>query len=182
MEELAPGIALFNNVFLTAQEWVDKIENSVLNGESRWRGAATKSNPTGEIDYTKSRVTYTLDPISEEFNSALDREIKPFINVYSTTYGCLLDDIWEPAQLLKYGVGMRFTNHIDDHPGALRRVSYSFYINGNYDGGEIEFPRFGIKVKPRANQLLVFPSNYVYNHIVHEVKDGVRYAVVQWVR
>jgi predicted 2-oxoglutarate/Fe(II)-dependent dioxygenase YbiX len=55
-------------------------------------------------------------------------------------------------------------------------------MNDNYTGGEISFPRFGITYKPKANELLMFPSNYVYNHSVAEVTAGNRYAVVTWGR
>jgi predicted 2-oxoglutarate/Fe(II)-dependent dioxygenase YbiX len=56
----------------------------------------------------------------------------------------------------------------------------SFYLNDEYEGGEIEFSRFGLNVKPKANQAIFFPSNYVYNHTVHPVTSGTRYAVVGW--
>ena len=55
-------------------------------------------------------------------------------------------------------------------------------MNDNYTGGEINFPRFGITFKPKANQMIVFPSNYVYNHSVSPVIEGSRYAVVGWLR
>ena len=86
----------------------------------------------------------------------------------------------EGWQILKYGVGQHFVNHVDDSKGYPRTVSMSFYLNDNYEGGEIEFPRFGIQVKPEANQLIMFPSNYVYNHVVNPVTKGTRYAIVGW--
>jgi predicted 2-oxoglutarate/Fe(II)-dependent dioxygenase YbiX len=56
----------------------------------------------------------------------------------------------------------------------------SFYLNDDYEGGEIEFPRFGLQVKPEPNQMIMFPSNYVYNHVVNPVTSGTRYAIVAW--
>jgi predicted 2-oxoglutarate/Fe(II)-dependent dioxygenase YbiX len=55
-------------------------------------------------------------------------------------------------------------------------------MNDNYSGGEINFPRFGISYKPAANEILMFPSTYVYNHSVSEVTEGTRYAVVSWMK
>ena len=54
----------------------------------------------------------------------------------------------------------------------------SYFLNDNYIGGEIEFARFNLKIKPKANQALFFPSNYVYNHQVHDVISGTRYTIV----
>ena len=75
-----------------------------------------------------------------------------------------------------------FSNHIDDHKDYPRRVSTVYYLNDNYTGGEINFPRFGITFKPKANQMIVFPSNFMYNHSVSPVIEGNRYAVVSWLR
>jgi predicted 2-oxoglutarate/Fe(II)-dependent dioxygenase YbiX len=61
-------------------------------------------------------------------------------------------------------------------------MSTVYYFNDDYTGGEVIFPRFDIKYKPVANELLVFPSTYVYNHSVVPVVEGTRYAVVSWLR
>lgn len=83
---------------------------------------------------------------------------------------------------LKIWSGTKFVNHIDDHQDYHRRVSTVYYLNENYTGGEINFPRFDIVFKPKANQMIVFPSTYVYNHSVSPVIEGERYAVVSWMR
>jgi hypothetical protein len=51
-------------------------------------------------------------------------------------------------------------------------------INDEYVGGEIEFPYIGVKYTPKAGDLLMFPSNYIASHQVHECKDGNRYAYI----
>ena len=101
------------------------------------------------------------------------------LNTYFRTYSAQIER-YENPQLLRYGKNQRFHNHIDDHPFFTRRVSLTFYINDDYEGGDIEFDRFGVRVKAKANQLLVFPSNYMYSHQVHPVESGLRYVVVQW--
>ena len=81
-------------------------------------------------------------------------------------------------------------------------------LNDDYEGGEIEFPRFNLKYKPKANELLLFPSGYeggefvmfddyvielkqgdvlmfpsvfLYPHRVNPVTKGVRDTFVSWV-
>lgn len=98
-----------------------------------------------------------------------------------TSFGVAFSD-HDSYQILKYSKGQKFTNHIDDHPQYLRRISSIYYINDDYIGGEINFSRFNISYKPKANELLVFPSTYVYNHSVSEVTDGTRYSVVSWLK
>jgi predicted 2-oxoglutarate/Fe(II)-dependent dioxygenase YbiX len=55
------------------------------------------------------------------------------------------------------------------------------YLNDDYLGGEIEFPHYDVKIKPEAGTLVLFPSNYAYRHIAHEVTSGIKYALVTWI-
>jgi predicted 2-oxoglutarate/Fe(II)-dependent dioxygenase YbiX len=84
-------------------------------------------------------------------------------------------------ELLRYGKGQHFSNHVDDCLRYPRRVSSAYYINDNYTGGEINFPRFNVSYKPKANEMIVFPAAFIYNHSVSEVTEGTRYAVVSWI-
>ena len=101
-------------------------------------------------------------------------------NHYKAKYGVSFSK-HSSYDILKYGEGQMFTNHIDHHPDYQRTISLVYYFNDDYEGGEINFPRFDISFKPKANQLIIFPSTYVYNHSVSEVTSGTRYAVVSWI-
>ena len=83
---------------------------------------------------------------------------------------------------MKYDVGGKFNEHNDDGGGRFRRVSTVFYINDNYEGGELEFINFDVKIKPKALDMVIFPSSYVYSHKVHEITNGTRYAIASWIR
>ena len=87
---------------------------------------------------------------------------------------------FESPQLLRYGKEQMFHDHIDDHPFFTRRISLTYYLNDDYEGGDVEFKRHGLRFKAKKNDLLIFPSNFIYNHQVHPVTDGLRYVVVQW--
>jgi predicted 2-oxoglutarate/Fe(II)-dependent dioxygenase YbiX len=49
-----------------------------------------------------------------------------------------------------------------------------------YEGGEIYFPRLDWSYKPKANTLLVFPSNDKFVHGVTKVTKGERYTFAIW--
>jgi len=57
-------------------------------------------------------------------------------------------------------------------------VSLVGYLNDNYDGGEIAFDMYDIKVKPDAGDLIIFPSNYMFMHKAMPVTSGVKYSIV----
>lgn len=52
-----------------------------------------------------------------------------------------------------------------------------FYINDDYEGGELYFPNQGIQFKPKAGAAYFFPGDKNYIHGVTEIKSGIRYTV-----
>lgn len=50
------------------------------------------------------------------------------------------------------------------------------YINDDYEGGELWFPAYKLKFKPKAGTLVFFPSNNRYAHCVTEVSSGLRFT------
>ena len=84
---------------------------------------------------------------------------------------------WE---ILQYSTDGFFKNHIDDGPAHPRTVSIILYFNDDYEGGEIEFPNFNVLYKPKAGEVLVFPSAFIYNHNIKEITAGTRYAAVNF--
>lgn len=52
-----------------------------------------------------------------------------------------------------------------------------FYINDDYEGGELYFPNQGIQFKPKAGSAYFFPGDMNYIHGVTPIKSGIRYVV-----
>jgi predicted 2-oxoglutarate/Fe(II)-dependent dioxygenase YbiX len=55
------------------------------------------------------------------------------------------------------------------------KITIIYYINDDYEGGEVEFPDESppLKIKPKANSVVIFPSSLV--HGVLPVTSGNRY-------
>lgn len=51
-----------------------------------------------------------------------------------------------------------------------------FYLNDDYDGGELYFPKQNIQFKPKSGAAYFFPGDMNYIHGVSEVKGGIRYT------
>jgi hypothetical protein len=200
--EIAPGIMSYEGVI--PEEFfntlVVDIEEGVVSAKIDWEKAQVKSGIGEKVENTidkESRDTQTIVvPYSEiekddysnfpsSFYTSLSNlfleNLIPLEVNYQNNYS--VSCTWHDAySILKYGVGQKFVNHIDDHPDFHRRVSTLYYINDDYSGGELNFPRFNLSFKPKANQMIVFPSTYVYNHSVSPVTEGTRYAVVSWLK
>lgn len=51
-----------------------------------------------------------------------------------------------------------------------------FYINDDYEGGELYFPEQDIQFKPKAGAAYFFPGDRYYIHGVTEITSGTRYT------
>lgn len=88
---------------------------------------------------------------------------KPFYNFYFT----------------KFENGAKEIPMKDNHKNENNRtISFKYFINDNYDGGETEFLDLGIKIKPKSGQLLVHPATQAY--VEREVKNGNKYQLITW--
>jgi Rps23 Pro-64 3,4-dihydroxylase Tpa1-like proline 4-hydroxylase len=81
--------------------------------------------------------------------------------------------------LLRYDKGGYLPPH-QDQGVSTRVLSVLLYLNDDYEGGEIEFPQSGVKIKPSAGSLIFFPSNFLYVHTVHPLISGQRYSLPNW--
>jgi hypothetical protein len=196
-EEIAPGIVIYSDVIPNSEDLYKDIEEGMASAGFSWDAASVKES-TDPMVNKKTRDTSTFgipykgkiedvsvqslgDALLNNLNNLFFESFDPIERDYMETYGIFTE--WHDSYgVLKYGEGQQFTNHIDDHPTYHRRISTVYYLNENYTGGEINFPRFGVTLKPKANQMIVFPSTYVYNHSVSPVIEGERYAVVSWMK
>lgn len=66
-----------------------------------------------------------------------------------------------------------------DMPGRQFFLTCTVYINDNYDGGDIEFYVDGefISYKPKAGDIMVFPSGEPYYHGVKTATNGNKYLI-----
>lgn len=186
MKELAPGIVVFENIFLDSLEYLNIIKKEniawqpaevLLNDKKHESGTNYKARDTDLImlPHHESEQGGILAKFSKDFYN----NIRPSLDQYLSQYYAKIEK-FESPQLLRYGKEQKFHDHIDDHPLFTRRISITYYLNDDYEGGDVSFKRFNIRFKAKKNNLLIFPSNFVYNHEVHPVTDGLRYVVVQW--
>ena len=88
------------------------------------------------------------------------------------------------VQILRYQPGQRFGLHVDNIAGhkswGARQLSAVCFLNDNYEGGRLEFPRQQRTIEPKAGSLVLFPSNFCFPHEAHVVTRGVKYTAVSW--
>jgi Rps23 Pro-64 3,4-dihydroxylase Tpa1-like proline 4-hydroxylase len=186
MNEISDGIVIVDNIFVDSMEYLVKLSQN----NDLWSLAGIVDDQSSDQSYNKNHRdtdSLLLTDRGKQDNSLLGEFSKKF---YESTNPVILDYIkknnvtfgsFEKSQILRYGLGQKFDMHVDEHPTMPRKVSMIYYANEDYSGGEIEFPNFDLKIKPKANQMIIFPSSSEYAHRVHPVVSGTRFCVVQWI-
>ena len=129
--------------------------------------------------------------ITEEMAKNFEQAVAGcFVNHVVPRYNCEFKS-YEPVQFLGYPVGGHYEGHNDCETFDFetrkwkktmkRDVSFLFYLNDQYGGGELEFGDLGLTIKPKKGMMIAFPSYKDFAHKVHPVTWGYRYSLVSWV-
>ena len=186
---LAYGINLYKNVFTKNQglDIISRLENTIKEDNSfTWNGAQV--NDKEDINDLRNclDLKYRREHLGKflEFNQNLfdiHKEVEDSLDICLRDY----ESFWhlqmnykEAFNFVKYLPGEYFKVHGDHGPYYSCTVSAVVYLNDDYTGGEIDFPRHKVKIKPDAGDIVLFPSNFVYEHASCEVFDGTKYSVV----
>jgi hypothetical protein len=192
VENPALGINLYRNVFSKedSERYINTLESN-LNGSKKHKWSeATVTNSPNPIKKARDCVDFkykqeNLGPKDETNYELIDlheeiyQKLKYCIDDYAKYWGISVV-YYEAFNFVKYeGEGTHFNIHADHGPAYNCTVSAVIYINDDYEGGEIKFPRLDNYVhKPRVGDIAVFPSNYIYEHASLPMKSGTKYCVV----
>lgn len=194
--ELAPDttiagcIDIFENVWPCPKQTIDQVEAECAkpNSGAYWTRAETVGNGpyqearTNALLPVSSLADVSNNPLLQNIHNQFYTMLLAATNPYAKKYGIEEYFYHEGYNLLKYNAGQEYKKHYDGGTKIGRAVSAIVYLNDNFNGGEIEFPNFSVKIKPQAGMLILFPSNYAYAHIAHPVTAGTKYALVTWIR
>lgn len=159
-----------------------------------------------DIDKNCSRITdfqeYFSSDWQREFFVSCEEILYKTMIEYASIYPMVLPCLWWKTQghALAYGpgsdLGLHCDNDINFSPGfepdyqlGIRHVLAAItYFNSsvenideiNFTGGEIHFPYIDVTYKPKAGDILMFPGNYMCTHQVFGVKEGNRYAYLEY--
>lgn len=195
---IGPGIVVYKNLDVYYKTIIPEIEMlsdikiieweqsfAVINDEKVVNKTIRDSSSfilklfSNKIKDDVSQTDDDLYNLSIRISTLINQKIKD----YESFFNVPNENIFEDYRVIKYDINQHFAPHIDDgilRDNLYRRISSVFYINDNYEGGEINFPNFNISYKPNANELLVFPSNFMYVHSVSPITKGTKYCIVGW--
>jgi hypothetical protein len=172
----APGIHVYDNVWAGGFDFVKSLddEGKFVREDYLYDADGNEIDPA----VGKRGVSTWVDSKTPEKDQEICDALEDVIDSYLWHYD-LDPKSREYWRISKYTEGDYFGMHPDDSFGTPRTVSMVYYPNDDYEGGELEFIHFGVKIKPKANQLFLFPSSYIYEHKIHDIGAGnPRYTIV----
>lgn len=186
------GLNIYRNVFSSkdSERYINILESNLTGNKKYKWSEAQVTNSTVPIKKARDAVDFkykqeNLGPRNEDNAELIDlheeiyQKLKYCIDDYARYWGINVV-YYEAFNFVKYeGEGTHFNIHADHGPAYNCTVSAVIYINDNYEGGEIKFPRLDNYVhKPRVGDIAIFPSNYIYEHASLPMKSGTKYCVV----
>ena len=172
-------------------EHIEELMLLTNNKEQITQAQIINTNDKGEdtnVENLENRNTLWYE-IPEEQGNKLEVAISQMYQKFCVPkYNCQFKG-YDPCQFLGYPVGGHYVGHNDSETfdrGKWRRiaerdVSFLFYLNGEFGGGELEFTQLGLTIKPKKGMMIAFPSYKEFAHKVHPVTWGHRYTLVSWV-
>ena len=156
-----------------------------------WDVTQSHVNENGTVvydsDYWKDRVATqpsldknnpSISPVIRGLFERLKPIIENFYNVKALPTGTTIVK-WLPGQFqnphadkeLHEGPDAGLPNDFPNYD-----IASLFYLNDDYEGGELYFPLQGIQFKPKKGAAYFFPGDKNYIHGVTEIKNGIRYT------
>jgi hypothetical protein len=190
-KEKAPAIWVYEDCF-NPKNFIDLIEEEA---SKDWPYLSWTSSSTGGKDasvtseYRTSQEMFVSPLLSDKVDESLKDISSLFFNIFSDIDKTVWDyrecfDLYlnshEGLGLLKYSHGGEYHHHYDHAPDNARVLSLVASMSSDCEGGELEFPHFGTKLKLQTGSVVLFPSNFPYMHIAHPVTSGTKYSMVTW--
>lgn len=160
-------------------------------GITSWDVTETHTNEDGIVIYdagywanrvatrqSLDRKNPEIGPIIKELNEKLQIEIEKHFNVKVGPVG---------QTIVRWLPGQKQIPHADkelihgEHIGKPNDfpwfdIASLFYLNEDYEGGELFHPFQNSKFKPKRGAAYFFPGDRFYAHGITEIKSGIRYT------
>jgi len=190
--EIAPGsgIWVYENVIQENMDVINRLEEVLLDPTNRYsyqealvgygvkmpeyRDCFDFKYKKTDIQHDKSEAGQKLVKLWEDTHYRQLQAVKH----YTKNYNIGELRYWEATNYVKYGPGQHFQEHHDHGFSYNCVVSLVAFPNDNYEGGELYFRLQDVTIKPKAGDLYVFPSNFMYPHRAMPVTSGTKYSMV----
>ena len=147
------------------------------------------------VENIRSTEHWPLDNINNDSKTG-QYMCNLFKNIFSTNIRKYMESVGlnntgfsiQNIELLKYTKDGHYVFHHDECSSYHRTFSCIYFINDDYEGGELSFSTLTnfdkpphLTIPPEANSLIIFPSNFLYQHQINPIITGERYSIIGWI-
>ena len=190
IEDLGNGILVYRDVLPTSMDIIKRLEDVLEDPDNAYEYAEAmvgygmkipEYRDCRDFKYKKSDIVEHTGDAAEKLRDLWDDVY--FRQLQAVKHYCKMHNIgelryWEAMNFVRYGEGQHFQEHHDNGYSYNCVLSAVSYPNDNYEGGELFFRLQNLSVKPKAGDLYLFPSNFMYPHRAMPVNSGVKYSIV----
>ena len=189
-EMLFPGLWVYRDVFTKSPDLINNVENLLLNNNSNFNWQEAFVGYDQKIPSYRDCKDFKIGEIKDE-RLLSNPDFATYNNIWKTSHNLqnpavqdycsrynIKMDYWEIMNFIKYGPGQHFQEHADHGFSYSATVSLVGYPNDDYVGGGLSFPKLNINIEPKAGDLYIFPSTYLFSHIALPVTEGTKYSIV----
>jgi hypothetical protein len=189
-EELAPGVWVYHDVLPPELQVISRIEEVLSDPTSpyqyrealvgygvkmpEYRDCYDYKFKKSDIEHDQGEHSLKLQQIWQDCHDRMLNAVKD----YSSKYNMGELRYWEAMNFIKYGPEQHFMEHTDQGFSYNCVLSLVAYPNDDYEGGELSMRLWDLKIKARAGDVLLFPSNFMYPHTAEKVISGTKYSIV----
>lgn len=149
------------------------------------------------VDGQSFEIISDHDPIQHTGNLTTS-VISPLMDIYwKTIYKYIVEDIkydwftswqgFDPLKFLQYTPNTEMRNHcdhihsmFDGQKKGVPILTVIAQLNNDFTGGEFNmFDNEHIGLE--KGDILIFPSSFMFPHVVQKITEGVRYSATSWV-
>lgn len=115
-----------------------------------------------------------------KFDSIMFELVSQCIQYYSDKFPLFNYTEDSGYEILKYATGGHYKFHSDQSDQSPRVLTFIYYLNDDYEGGEFQMWEDGSPIKMPKGSVAIFPSSDYFSHTVLPVTKGERRAVITW--
>ena len=174
-EDFVPLWKIINNA--TQKDWEEDYYNSQKSLALGKYGRDDIENLINEgiMEYTYAWADKAI-AVPEEVVHQVNQRIARIFDFNKNLFYGKIDTIQRQYE------GAPLIEHVDSHGDPRVLFAVIGYLNDDYTDGELHFSKLGIKLKPPAKSLIIFPDGKDYMHGVMAPGPGpLRYALPTFV-
>lgn len=180
---VAPFILIIDNAVPEPARLVDAAEQVNL-----WSPSAVVGSAGAQYGDNRTNDFMLLSAQLHETLGAIEAVLRPLFHAAARAYAAAVGHLRLRSdlgyQLLRYGPGQHFSEHVDEMPGpsvyGQRQLTAILYLNDDFEGGELVLPQQELVYKPRRGSLVLFPAGFCFPHASRAVERGIKYSAVTW--